>query len=457
MNRCPKKKELSALLDNQLPQAQKIKIEEHIKSCPLCAKEFEYLKALSCKIKEWQLPELGESFDAKLRERIVLEGLKESEVKMNKKTLWFLVPSSALAGILVLVFVVKFYNYLTPQNLRISPESVGVLQSKQAYDSLGEQYEPYYDYDANINKKVRNIGVMKEAVYDRRSTLAGQMKGDRGKTLAAEQATYGTHADLSGYVKKEVSTRGESYEGKYITSGISPVIVVQPVIPGTAEGEKVIRNATVNLEVDNGQDTYNKVVVICQELGGYLSGSNFYRDKQNRESGSLTLRIPKKNFDTCIERLSNLGKVKGMNTYSQDVAQEYANLNSQLNTAMIVYNKMLEAMQKRQVSAEEAYRLESELTPIVNKIQGLKNRIEYLDNAVSFTTINLNFHEAEVSVKTLKGSSDFIKQNLITMGINIIKLLAVVIPFAIVGAVCLILIAVLGVIFYFVWRLFKHK
>jgi dsDNA-binding SOS-regulon protein len=237
------------------------------------------------------------------------------------------------------------------------------------------------------------------------------------------------------------------------SSGNGSVIVIQPNLPATGEGEHIIRTGTVRLEVGDGKDTYRKASDICKELGGYLAASNFYKDDAGREAGEIIMRIPKDKFTTALDKLSSLGRVENISTDSKDVGQEYANLKSELDAAMVVYNKMLEALQKRQTSINEAARLESEITPILRRIADLKNRVEYLNNAVSFTTVTLKFHELQVSSKVLKDSTRFIRESLIKAGVGLVKFAAAAIPVTIVLVIVGVVALALGLL---VKRLIKR-
>ena len=228
--------------------------------------------------------------------------------------------------------------------------------------------------------------------------------------------------------------------------GDGPVIVIQPSLPATGEGEHIIRIGTVKLEVVNGKDTYRKASEICKELGGYLGSSNFYKDDAGREAGEIIMRIPKDKFTDALDKLGSLGRVENISTDSRDVSQEYANLKAELDAAMVVYNKMLEALQKRQTSINEAARLESEITPILRRIADLKNRVEYFNNAISFTTVTLRFHESQVSNKVLKDSTRFIHESLINVGVNLVKFLAAAIPVTIVLVIVGVVMLALGLL-----------
>jgi hypothetical protein len=427
--------ELNRYLDNQLSEKRKTKVEKHLMDCQICSQELSKLKKLSEKLKAWQAPDLGPEFDNRVRNQIVLGELERGEVKMKKKLIPMLIPSGALAAILLLVFVVG-QHYL-------KRGYEGKL--KGASDNMGEQFDPsYYNatYDGSKSQISNRLGSGNlSKLADRRGYI-----DKTGNEETAVATTLGQQQDIFTTYKQPT------------VSGEGSVIVISPVLPATAEGEKVIRNAQIILEVIDGRDTYKRASEICQELGGYLSSSKFYKDNEGREAGTIAMRIPKDKFAIAQDRLSALGKVENITTDSKDVTLEYANLKAQLDTSMDVYNKMLEALKKRQVTIPDAMRMESELTPIRTKIEGLKNKIEYLNNATSFTTVTLNFHEPRVSEKALMESKNIIKESMLTAKINSVKLLAKAIPVALVVIiwVAVVLVVVLPVR-YWIIRSFKKN
>ncbi|TAN62123.1 DUF4349 domain-containing protein, partial [bacterium] len=256
---------------------------------------------------------------------------------------------------------------------------------------------------------------------DRASTyyLASNAGADRWKSPPryerVNQAVSSMPVNSPASLTNVAATAG-GYQPEF--AGQDSVIIIQPLLPATGTGEMIIRTAGLRLEVENGKETYKKISEICQELGGYLAESNFFRDEQGRESGRVTLRVPKDKFLTALEKLDTLGKVKDSNTASQDVSQDYANLKSQLDAAKIVYDKMLEALKKRQNTIPEAIKLESELTPVLRRIDVLKNQIERLNNLTSFTTITVNFYESEVSAKVLEDTKQLIKKEMLAAKIR---------------------------------------
>ena len=436
MNRCRFEKELSAYLDNQFSEKKLLKVKEHIKECKICADELMRLEALSIKLKNWQVLEASRSIDAGVQDKIVSWELEKGDVKMKRKTMAVLVPSGVLAGILVFLFVgVHFKN-------------IGYQGSlKESSEKMGDQYSHQYSRgDLKVVDEIRLArGANTESLsaFDVRSSdlgVASQSAYPASKSVYL-RAEGGERAQAR-WAAEQVSSPGESYLNP---EGQGPVIVIQPGLPATGQGEKIIRTGSITIEVENGKETYKRISGLCQELEGYLASSRFYRDSEDREAGTITLRVPKDKFIVALDQLGSLGKVQDINTDSKDVNQEYANLSSQLDAAMVVYKKMLEALQKKQVTISEAMRLESEITPVLSRVQDLKNKIEHLNNLISYTTITVNFYEARASVKALKDSSRFIRESMLTAGIGAVRFLAKALPVLVVLIVVVITLVVVAI------------
>ncbi len=439
MFRCHVIKELSAYLDNQLSDKQKLKIDKHLQKCVLCSNELSRLKVLSGKMIAWQPLVLDADFDDSVRNEIVRRELEKGAVKMKKNTLFIIVPSGVLAALLMFVFVGRF----TLQR-GLQGEVSEVRSELDSINAGGKRSEALsYRMKENFSDEKKSM----QLAYNEENMLKNKEY--------APQVSAGSMSDSAVRGKSKAQAVWLPPTETPLDNG--SVIVIQPVLPATGEGDKIIRTGTIKLEVDNGKDTYKSASLICQELGGYMSSSNFYKDGENRESGTITMRIPKEKFTVALDRLSALGKVENIDTGSQDVSQEYANLKSEMDAAMVIYNKMLEALQKKQVTISDAIRIESELTPVLKRVQNYKNKIEALNNAVSYTTVTVTFHESKVSAKALEESKKLIREGMLTAKIKLVKNLAAAIP-NIVGFVFLfaIIAAIAFLIKYLVVSLFKR-
>jgi hypothetical protein len=471
MFRCHVIKQLSGYLDGQLSDSQKRRVRKHLQSCARCSDELKRLQALSEKLKAWHAPDLDAGFDTSVRNEIVRRELENREVKMKKSNLFILIPSSVLAGLLMCAFLGQTYFHRGLQG-----------RYRTSSDDLGERldagkYSPYYakrqnNVPASLSSRPSvTKGFLGEGRKKELAKVVSDGKNYYPQSAADEKARVGRESleydQKQVYADASLSSEGGgagSYqrpaEGKRLaetSADNSSVIVIQPALPATGEGDKIIRAGTIKLEVENGKEAYKTASGICQELGGYMSSSNFYKDSEGRESGTITMRIPREKFTAALDRLSALGKVENIDTDSQDVSQQYANLKSELDAAMVIYSKMLEALQKKQVTIPDAIRIESELTPVLKRVQNYKNQLEALNNAISYTTVTVVFHESKISVKTLQESKKLIQESMLSAKIKSVKIIAQAIP-NMVGFVFLfvIIVTIAFLIKYLIVNLFKR-
>ncbi len=418
---------LSAYLDNQLSERKRLKIEKHLQDCIICAGELAKLRLVSQKLKTWHAPDLERGFDSSVTNSIVNWELKRGRVTMKRKHLAILIPSGALVGILALTFVLNFMIPHTQRTIR--------GQLKGAGDEIAQF--------THVDKSGMT------------STVSGPRKEYKNAFGYEREMRDAGGIDLSLSYREPSDSRIDDLVKKPIEE--SSVIVIQPIFPATSESDLVIRTGNISLEVESGKQTYQNITKLCQELGGYIAQSNFYKNNEGRESGTVTMRIPKDKFITALDKLSGLGKVTNSTSDSKDVSQEYTNLKSRLETAKIVYEKMLEALRNRKATIPEAMRIESELSPVLRNIEDLKNRIEALNNAVSFTTITVNFYEPAISAKALNESKRIIKEKALASAINTVKFLAAAIPVAvIIGFWVLVIVGLTAAIKYFIAKLTKR-
>ncbi len=444
MNRCRFMKELGSYSDNQLSEIKKLQMGEHLRKCKICNEELAKLRALSEKLKSWQAPVLEPTFDSSLKNKIVALELAKETGKMKKRTLSILIPSGAVAGILVIAFLGSVY-VKSFRTVSIGPASLNAGGSRHQIENeqMPTAALTRLSNESTYANSLSGYAVSASAQSLPENQMLKIVGFDKGQQHSASQGA----VSYEGYYLDSSRARVASYKvaksaqtlpavgilpvvgGEGYQASEGRVIVIQPTLPATGVGEMIIRSAELTLEVESGKETHRKIADICREFSGYQAESNFSKDSAGRESGRVTLRIPKDKFLAALDKLSELGKVKTNNTYSQDVSQDYANLKAQLDAAMVVYNKMLEALQKRQIGIPEAVRLESELTPVLKKIENLKNQIEKLNNLTSFTTITVNFYEAEVSAKVLEETKQLVKENMLAAKIQAVRYFAQNLPF----------------------------
>lgn len=182
-----------------------------------------------------------------------------------------------------------------------------------------------------------------------------------------------------------------------------------------AGDRKVIKTAYIELEVEVGkfEDTLFELTSLAEQNEGFVSSSQSYSDPDgNLTSGSVTIRIPSNKYSSIINKIKEMGTVKSTSSAGQDVTQEYTDLESRLRNYQAQEEVLLDLM-KQSKKVSDSLEVQRELSNVQEQIEVIKGRMDYLDDLVSFSTIDVYFYEPE-PIKTAAdwGFVDALKRGL---------------------------------------------
>ena len=191
----------------------------------------------------------------------------------------------------------------------------------------------------------------------------------------------------------EMATEEEFAEEEKITGDTEAQYGEIPV----AGDRKVIKTAYIELEIEVGEfeSTMFGLTNLAEQNGGFVSNSQSYSDSEgNLTSGSVTLRIPSNKYNSALNRVKEMGTVKSTSSAGQDVTQEYTDLESRLRNYQAQEEVLLDLM-KESKKVSDSLEVQRELSVVQEQIEIIKGRMQYLDDMVSFSTIDVYFHEPE--------------------------------------------------------------
>jgi PKD repeat protein len=167
----------------------------------------------------------------------------------------------------------------------------------------------------------------------------------------------------------------------------------------------VVRTGNIQLVVKDIATTLDNIVKIAADNGGYVVTSQKWKDSQ-RDYGSISIRVLTENYDKTVSVLRSLAiSVTSETTSSQDVTQEYTDLNSQLTNLQATEAQLLKIMETA-TKVEDVLAVQSQLTTVRGNIEQIKGRMLYLERTSSTSLIDINLTE---SVFGLKFSADKVR------------------------------------------------
>lgn len=223
-----------------------------------------------------------------------------------------------------------------------------------------------------------------------------------------------------------------------------------------ASGQKIIGDAVLDIEVAAGgfQIAFTNAALLSDRYGGYIVTSQSTASGQDGkiDAGTIALRVPAASFSAAIADAGKLGTLKRQQISTQDVTQEYVDLQARIVNAQAKLETFRKLYDKA-TSINDIVNVQQFLTAAQDELEQLKGRQRYLEEHTNFSTLTINLTEAGVVVTTVttkpswgvgKAFGDGAR-NLVKAFNAIIRALGIIVPVVVV-------LAIIGYIAFLVWR-----
>jgi hypothetical protein len=159
-------------------------------------------------------------------------------------------------------------------------------------------------------------------------------------------------------------------------------------------GNRIVRTATVELEVgeDRLNDTINRATDVVTRAKGIYVGSSTSVPGDDAASGQVSFRVPVDAFEPVLRELKGLGTYRGEQSSTEDVTNQYVDLNGQLaawRAQERVYLRLLD----RAKSIADVIAVQNQLQQVQSNIERLQGQLNHLEDQSSFSTIVLQLRE----------------------------------------------------------------
>ncbi len=211
---------------------------------------------------------------------------------------------------------------------------------------------------------------------------------------------------------------------------------------------KIIQTANIKVEVKDIESANENITKITEKSKGFISNSRSWVTDNNRQYSHFQLRISVEQFNLAISEIEGLGRVISHSTNRQDVTEEYIDLASRLKNLKLQEQRYQELLNKAQ-EVEDVLKIERELERVRSTIESLQGRINYYDNQVSLSTINLDLSEPEPITSSDTGIIKAIRQALRGMVNTVYRM--------IVGLGVLLPYVIVLLIVIWIFRVFKRR
>ncbi len=161
----------------------------------------------------------------------------------------------------------------------------------------------------------------------------------------------------------------------------------------------IVRTGDISLVVEDVINARDDIAQLALRFDGYVVSSQISGEEEDMR-GWISIRVPDEKFEQALAELRDLAvRVKSESTYSQDVTEEYIDLQSRLKNAEATEQQYLALLEKA-TDVEDILNIYKSLSQVRQEIEQIKGQMQYLERTSSMSLISV-YLEPEATVKPL--------------------------------------------------------
>lgn len=282
--------------------------------------------------------------------------------------------------------------------------------------------------------------------------LAHRSNNTQGLVRSALQHTAGS-SDATVFKGQASSEAGTAYSSNQSSSAASSGATDLSAL-SQMSGQKIVSNGSIEIQVKSGgfEKAYDDALFIATRYGGYVlsSTSSVGSDGGGLKSGTVSIRVPSTSFTNALADASKLGTLKNRSVQTQDVTEEYVDLQARIANSRAQV-QALQALLAKAKTIDEILTVQQTLSSAQQDLEQLVGRQRYLDENTNYSTIAMTIYE-DGSQAVVSSDGWGIKQalsdaahNVIDVVNGIIRGLGVLIP-------VIVVVAIVCWVAYAIWR-----
>jgi len=159
---------------------------------------------------------------------------------------------------------------------------------------------------------------------------------------------------------------------------------------------KIIRTATIDLVVKTNVSYIDaEIKDLMKRHDGYISAYREDRVYGDQLQARWVLRIPSNYFDDIINSIVDLGIPQSRDTTSQDVTEEFIDIERRLANKQRLEERILKLLENNTGNIKDVIEVESQLARVREDIERMEGRIKYLADSIAMSTITVTAIEQE--------------------------------------------------------------
>jgi len=198
------------------------------------------------------------------------------------------------------------------------------------------------------------------------------------------QADFGGNASTISQLPAETGALAEGLEAGEKIDAVGEVQVTE---------RKIIYTAEIQVQVEDLDKASEKVTSLIKKYEGYVASQEIAGQPGWQRTGTWKIRIPVADFDRFRADLKELGYLERDAINSQDVTEEYVDVERRISNLKRTESRLLEHLDSDTNQLKDILEVEKELTRVREEVERFEGRLQLLKNLTSMTTVTLTLVE----------------------------------------------------------------
>ncbi len=226
------------------------------------------------------------------------------------------------------------------------------------------------------------LALMTVQVYMKRG-IQGRLKSSSDDI--GDQYSVGNTSVLTvgGRSRAVQSGRGNSWTN---TSG---------TIPEMTLSRKLIKNGEITLQVAHVVDFIFRLHQLEAKYSIPIVNSSMQSSWGRVAGGRIVFKVSPDNYEGIVQEIKTLGKVETATETTEDVTEEYVDLEARLSNAKNVHQRLLKVLEEDAKKVDDILKVEAEIARLGEEIERIAGKMKFIDRQVALSTITINYHEPQ--------------------------------------------------------------
>ncbi|PYK11655.1 MAG: hypothetical protein DME61_00150 [Verrucomicrobia bacterium] len=209
-------------------------------------------------------------------------------------------------------------------------------------------------------------------------------------------------AQAGGLAKSDELAAGRSKGERRIVTG-SDIATAEQAAAKPAEtpapevgNRKLIRNATVQLEIGSFDNAVQKITAFANEEHGYVATTSSEKQANGKLRGQVIVKVLPENLDRFLQKVRGLGELKNQTLGTEDVTKAYFDTDARLKNAHVMEQRLIDMLKTKTGKVADLLQVEKELSRVREEIEKMQGQLKYWDSQVQFATVTISLAEKDM-------------------------------------------------------------